>query len=143
MQRLGRAAAQALHAVGGMKAATDITGFGLLGHSLEMAKATGCKFVFELHQIPLLEGVMDYAADFVFPGGATNNRMFFEKDVTFAAGVSEAQRMILWDPQTSGGLLIAVPGERWPALEQACQERAQAAWVVGQVSDGDGVEVRP
>jgi selenide,water dikinase len=143
MQRLNRDAAQAVQAVGGIKAATDVTGFGLLGHSMEMAKATDCKFVFDLHQIPLLEGVLDYAADFVFPGGATNNRMFFEKDVTFAAGISEAQQMILWDPQTSGGLLIAVPGERWPAFEQACQERAQAAWVVGLVSDGDGVEVRP
>jgi len=51
--------------------------------------------------------------------------------------------MILWDPQTSGGLLLAVPVERWPAFEQACQERGQAAWVVGQVSNGYGIEVRP
>ena len=100
-------------------------------------------YVFDLHQIPLLEGVVDYAADFVFPGGATNNRVFFEKDITFAADLSEAQRMILWDPQTSGGLLLAVPVERWPAFEQACQERGQAAWVVGQVSNGYGIEVRP
>jgi selenide,water dikinase len=140
MQHLNRAAAQAAQATGGIKAATDITGFGLLGHSMEMAKATGCKFVFDLHRIPLLEGVIDYAADFVFPGGATNNRLFFEKDVTFAADLSEAQRMILWDPQTSGGLLLAVPVERWPAFEQDCQERGQTAWVIGRVSDGYGIE---
>jgi selenide,water dikinase len=143
MKRLNRAAAQAVQAAGGIKAATDITGFGLLGHSMEMANATGCQFVFAMHQIPLLEGVMGYASELVFPGGATNNRLFFEPAVTFATDLSEAQRMILWDPQTSGGLLIAVPAERLQAFQQACQERQQAAWVIGQVRNGSGIAVLP
>ena len=55
-----------------------------------------------MNQVPLLDGVTTYAADFIFPGGAANNKLHFEKDVTFATTLSEDQRMILWDPQTSG-----------------------------------------
>jgi selenide,water dikinase len=141
MKRLNRAAAQVAQTTGGIKAATDITGFGLLGHALEMAQATGCKFVFELNQIPLLAGVVTYAADFIFPGGAANNKLFFEKDVTFANAVTEAQRMILWDPQTSGGLLLALPPERLNDFLSLCREKEQSAWVIGQVTQGYGLEV--
>jgi selenide,water dikinase len=143
MKRLNRAAAQAAQATGGIKAATDITGFGLLGHAMEMAKAARQRFIFELNLIPLLEGVMTYAADFVFPGGASNNKQYYEKEVDFAAGVNEAQQMILWDPQTSGGLLLAVPPERLKDFQAICAEKAQPAWVIGQVAHGSGIEVLP
>jgi len=143
MKRLNRAAAQAAQATGGIKAATDITGFGLLGHAMEMAKAARQRFVFELNLIPLLEGVMTYAADFVFPGGAANNKLYYEKEVDFAAGVNEAQQMILWDPQTSGGLLFAVPPERLKDFQAICAEKEQPAWVIGQVAHGSGIEVLP
>lgn len=142
MQRLNRAAAQAAQAAGGIKAATDITGFGLLGHAMEMAQASGCKFVFEMNQIPLLDGTADYAAEFIFPGGATNNKLYFQPNVTFAPVLTEAQQMILWDPQTSGGLLLALPPERLAAFEQACAERQQPAWVIGYVTSGSGIEVQ-
>lgn len=143
MKRLNRAAAQAAQAVGGVKAATDITGFGLLGHAMEMALASAQKFVFKMNQVPLLPGATDYAADFIFPGGAANNRLFFEKDVVFAPSLSEAEQMILWDPQTSGGLLLALPPERWDDFQNACRERQQLAWIVGQVTSGHGIEVLP
>lgn len=143
MLRLNRAAAQAAQATGGVKAATDITGFGLLGHAMEMARATGCKFVFEMNQIPLLEGVTGYAAEFIFPGGASNNRLFFEKDVTFAGSLTDAERMLLWDPQTSGGLLLALPAERLADFQHICQDKRQPAWVIGQVRQGNGIEVLP
>lgn len=141
MKRLNRAAAQAAQAAGGIKAATDITGFGLLGHAMEMAKASAQKLVFEMNQIPLLPGVTGYAADFIFPGGAANNKLFFEKDVSLAASLSEAQQMILWDPQTSGGLLLALPAARLADFQNACQERHQPAWIIGQVAPGQGIEV--
>jgi selenide,water dikinase len=143
MKRLNRAAAQAAQAVGGIKATTDITGFGLLGHAMEMAQASGCKFVFELNQLPLLAGAKDYAAQFIFPGGASNNKMFFEKDVTFAPTIPDDRQWLLWDPQTSGGLLLAVPAERMADFQQLCAERDQPAWVVGQVTAGSGIEVVP
>lgn len=143
MKQLNRAAAQAAQAAGGIKAVTDITGFGLLGHGMEMAQAAGRKFVFEMNQIPLLDGVTGYAAEFIFPGGAANNKLYFAKDVTFAASLSDAQQMILWDPQTSGGLLLAVPPERLADFQSACAERRQANWVVGRVTHGSGIEVLP
>jgi selenide,water dikinase len=141
MKRLNRGAAQAAQATGGLKAATDITGFGLLGHALEMAQASGCKFVFELNQIPLLEGAMTYAAEFIFPGGASNNMEFFAKDVTFAPTIPDDRRWLLWDPQTSGGLLLAIPAARLADFQRVCAEQGQPAWVVGAVTSGVGIEV--
>lgn len=141
MKRLNRGAAQAGQMLGGIKAATDITGFGLLGHGMEMARASGCKFVFELNQIPLLDGATAYAAQFIFPGGASNNKAFFEKDVMFAPTIPDERQWLLWDPQTSGGLLMAVPAERLADFQSICTERDQPAWVVGQVSAGSGIEV--
>lgn len=143
MKQLNRTAAQVAQTTGGIKAVTDVTGFGLLGHAMEMASASKQKLLFEMNRIPLLPGLTMYAADFVFPAGAMNNKAHFEKDVTFAATLSEDQRMILWDPQTSGGLLLAVPPGRLADFQQACNRREQAAWVIGQVTSGNGIEVIP
>jgi selenide,water dikinase len=145
MKRLNRVAAQAAQAVGGIKAATDITGFGLLGHALEMVRASGHKFVFEMNQVPLLDGAASYAADFVFPGGTSNNKMYFEKDVTFAPSVPEDRQWLLWDAQTSGGLLLAIPADRLDDFQSACTSdgQNQPCWVIGQVVTGSGIEVLP
>jgi selenide,water dikinase len=145
MKRLNRQAAQAAQITGGIKSATDITGFGLLGHAMEMAEASEQKFVLEMNQIPLLDGAAIYAADFVFPGGMANNKMYFEKQVSFAASVPEYQQWLLWDPQTSGGLLLAVPADRLEDFQSACTANghSQSAWVIGQVTAGSGIEVLP
>jgi selenide, water dikinase len=143
MKRLNRAAAQAAQAVGGIKAVTDITGFGLLGHALEMSIASDCKFVFEFNQIPLLDGALTYAAEFIFPGGMANNKMYYEKQVSFAPALPDDKQWLLWDPQTSGGLLIAVPAERLDDFLSAAVARNQPAWVVGQATTGRGIEVLP
>jgi selenide,water dikinase len=143
MKRLNRGAAQAGQRTGGIKAATDITGFGLLGHAMEMANASAHKFVFEVNQIPLLEGADGYAKIFIFPGGAANNKAYFEKNVTFSPNLSDEQQWLLWDPQTSGGLLLAVPAERLTTFQAACADLNQPYWVVGQVTHGTGIEVLP
>jgi selenide,water dikinase len=145
MKQLNRQAAQAAQAVGGVKAVTDVTGFGLLGHSLEMTRASGQKFVFELNQIPFLPGSTDYAADFIFPGGTSNNKLYFEKEVTFAPAVPEDRQWLLWDAQTSGGLLLAIPADRLDDFQSACTSngRNQPSWVVGRVVNGSGIEVLP
>jgi selenide,water dikinase len=145
MKQLNRQAAQAAQLAGGIKAATDITGFGLLGHGMEMAQASGCKFIIETNQVPLLDGAAIYAADFVFPGGTSNNKMYFEKEVTFAPTIPEDRQWLLWDTQTSGGLLLAIPPERLDDFFSACTNngKSQPAWVIGRVTAGRGIEVLP
>lgn len=141
MKKLNRNAAHAAQRAGGVKAVTDITGFGLLGHGMEMANASGCKLVFEYSQIPLLPGTAQYAAEFIFPGGSINNKLYYEPDVSFPSSLADDQRMILWDAQTSGGLLLAIPADRLDEFRNLCAELDQPAWVVGQVVEGQGIEV--
>ena len=108
-----------------------------------MTRASGCKFVLELNQIPLLDGATTYAADFIFPGGTSNNKMYYEPEVAFAPGLPEERQWLLWDAQTSGGLLLAVPANRLDDFLSICRSdgRAQPAWVIGQVTTGHGIEV--
>jgi selenide,water dikinase len=142
MKKLNRCAAQAAQATGGIRAVTDITGFGLLGHSLEMTRASGVQFQFIFSQLPFLEGARTYATEFIFPGGASNNHLYFEKDVSFATTISEDQQMLLWDPQTSGGLLLAVPADRLANFKEYCAKHQQSVWEVGQVQAGSGIIVK-
>lgn len=137
MLRLNQAAARAMQAVG-VHAATDITGFGLLGHAQEMAANSGVGIRFVLEALPFLPGAHEYAAKWVFPGGAYNNERFYEPHVSFAEGIPDETRLLLYDPETSGGLLIAVAPDRLAALEAAMQKVGQAYWVVGEVVEGTG-----
>jgi selenide,water dikinase len=143
MKRLNRQTAQAAQMIGGVTGATDITGFGLLGHGMEMAQASGRKLVIEFNQVPLLPGTLQYAAAFIFPGGSINNKLHFEPQVSFAPSLADEQQMILWDAQTSGGLLLAIPAERVDDFMAAASELEQPAWVIGHVADGNGIEVLP
>lgn len=141
MKQLNRCAAQAAQETGGIRSVTDITGFGFLGHSLEMAKASNVQFRFQFDQFPFLAGALDYAAEFIFPGGASNNRLYFGPDISWSAGISEDKEMLLWDPQTSGGLLLAIPPERLETFLGHCDRHEQPAWIVGQVEAGRGIIV--
>ncbi len=141
MKRLNRCATQATQETGGVRSVTDITGFGLLGHSLEMTQASGVRFRFSFDQIPFLDGAFDYAAQFIFPGGASNNRLYFEKNVSFAPEISEDKQMLLWDPQTSGGLLLAIPADKLKTFQARCAQHQQSVWVIGEVEVGSGVVV--
>lgn len=141
MLRTNQAAARAMQAVG-VHAATDITGFSLLGHAREMAANSGVGLRFTLAALPFLPGAHDYAAKWVFPGGAYNNERYYAPHVSFAADIPEETRLLLYDPETAGGLLIAVGRDRLAALEAALREAGQAYWVVGEVVEGAGtVEV--
>lgn len=140
MKRLNRAAARAARAVG-VRGATDITGFGLLGHACEMAEAGGVRLRFEVARLPWLPGAHDYAAADCFPGGAHNNRRYYAPLVDLKGALAQPDLMLLYDPQTSGGLLLAVPSARLEAFLEECARLDQPAWVVGSVSEGRGVEV--
>jgi selenide,water dikinase len=140
MKRLNRCAAVAGQTVG-VRAATDITGFGLLGHASEMTEAGDVRFRFWMNQIPLLPGSTDYAAEWLFPGGSHSNRNFYEHLVQFEDGIPEERQMLLWDAQTSGGLLLAVPAEGVDDFFAECARHEQQAWIVGEVIEGAGIEV--
>ncbi len=140
MLRLNQAAARAMQTVG-VHAATDITGFGLLGHAQEMAANSGVGLRFRLAALPFLPGAHAYAAKWVFPGGAYNNERFYAPHISFAAGIPDEIQLLLYDPETSGGLLIAVAPDRLAALEAELRKVDQPYWVVGEVVPGEGIEV--
>lgn len=111
---------------------TDVTGFGLLGHALEMARGGGATAVLDAGSIPMLPGVLELAEMGILPEGMYRNRRFAEPH-TSAPGVSRAVMDLLFDPQTSGGLLMAVPEREAPALVRALADRLPCAAVVGRV----------
>lgn len=138
MKRLNRQAAQ-LAVEFGLHGATDITGFSLLGHASELAQASGVRLRFFFGQVPVLAGARRTAQEWIFPGGASDNRLHFEPGVRFDPAIAEVERMLLFDPQTSGGLLLCVPPERLPQMLQRAAELEQPLWDVGEVlalSDG-------
>lgn len=134
MKQLNRQAAQAATAVDA-HAMTDITGFGLLGHAAEMAQAApGVDFVFDLGGFAWLPGAVAYAAADCFPGGMGRNWTHFDPWVRFAPDTPEWAQKLLWTPETSGGLLVAVAPEATAAYQAHCPD----ARVVGEVRRGDG-----
>jgi selenide,water dikinase len=140
MKKLNReAGAQALEL--GLRGGTDVTGFSLLGHGMETAEASGVGFRLEMDKIPFVSCAEKYAAMWTFPGGASDNRSYFGPRVRFASGISEEKQMLLFDPQTSGGLLLAVPGSKKDAFLKRAEEIGQPAWVVGDVVKGSGIDV--
>jgi selenide,water dikinase len=100
----------------GVRAATDVTCFGLLGHLRELAAGSGVSAELDAAALPLLPGALELAEAGHETGGAGRNRDFVDPHVTFAPHVPEALRALCFDPQTSGGLLLAVPPERLDAL---------------------------
>jgi selenide, water dikinase len=135
MRTLNRAAAEALvaHSVRG---ATDITGFGLLGHGLEMARASGARLVFEAAALPALEGALGAARAGVETGGAAHNRRFTAADLAVAPDVAPELVALAHDPQTSGGLLAAIPPGDVTGVEAAMVAVGIDARRVGVVEPG-------
>jgi selenide,water dikinase len=121
---------------------TDITGYSLLGHGMEMVNASGVSLRIDLAAIPLVAGARKYAEKGIFPGGAFDNRTHFGPYVEFAGSISEPDQMLLFDPQTSGGLLLGVPSGQLEGFRARAQEIGQSAWEVGNVQAGTGIQVR-
>ncbi len=137
MRTLNRAASEVLVARG-VQAATDVTGFGLLGHGLEMARTSGTRFVFEAAGLPALPGALGLAAAGVETGGAAHNRRYVLPALTVAAGIAPELMTLAHDPQTSGGLLAAVPTGDLNDTIRALNGAGVQAWRVGRVEDGTG-----
>jgi selenide,water dikinase len=122
-------------------ACTDITGFGLLGHGLEMATASSARLCLRMGDIPLLPGARDYAEREIFPGGLGRNRDFVLPHVRFADSIDAASRAILFDPETSGGLLIALRPDQASALVAQAELDGLAACIIGEIAAGSGMVV--
>lgn len=116
-----------------INACTDITGFGLLGHAAEMARAAQVSLEIWPGSVPLLPGAMDMAAMGMIPAGAYSNRDFLAGQVRLPEKVSPEMAAILYDPQTSGGLLISVPEKTHEAMLKEMKSRGIPAAAVGRV----------
>lgn len=140
MALLNRAAAAAMISAGA-HAATDITGFGLLGHLAEMANGSGVGARIAFSDVPLFPGAWEFAKADVVPGGTEQNLAYLKPQVTFAPGLNLPEQLLLADAQTSGGLLIAIPPERRDALIEALEASGQLVAEIGKLVPGSGIEV--
>lgn len=142
MMTLNRDASRAFRSLGTtVHACTDITGFGLLGHALEMADASGCALRFAVRDVPTLPGARRYASAGYTPGGTRRNADFLAPRVTFGPDVTDEDCLILFDPQTSGGLLAAVDPEALANAESALSAAGVRYAVVGRAEAGAGLVV--
>jgi selenide,water dikinase len=140
MKRLNRDAARLIGQVG-PHACTDVTGFALLGHSCEMAEKGGVRLCFFFDKLPFVDGAVRYAEDNLFPGGSCNNQRAYEQHVDFTPAFSEEMQLLLFTPETSGGLLVAISPDKLDPLLVLFAEAEHPCWVVGEVVKGTGLEV--
>jgi selenide, water dikinase len=140
MLRLNRLAAQIAQRHG-VRAATDVTGFSLIGNALEIGGPSGVRIRVRAQAVPFLSGAVEYGERDVFPGGTHNNRSYFGRLVDVAPDVPEHVQLLLLTPETSGGLLLCVPPDRIEALLADCAAQGQDAWTVGDVVPGSGLQV--
>jgi selenide,water dikinase len=119
----------------GVAAATDVTGYGLLGHLHFMLAASGVSAEIDAAAVPLLAGTLDLAEGGFVAGGTRKNHAFLREHVDWG-DLPEAEQMILADAQTSGGLLIAAAGEQAARLERELARRGVAAWEIGSTGEG-------
>ena len=130
----GREAAR-LMTEAGAHAATDVTGFALLGHAWEMARASGVTLEIDSASVPLIQGALELAAAGLLTSGDKSNRAYVGEDVNFGGGVGRELSSLLFDPQTAGGLLISVAPERADALLASLRERYRQAALIGRVRE--------
>jgi selenide,water dikinase len=121
-----------------VRAGTDVTGYGLLGHLRGMLAASGCAATLRLSAIPLIRGVVDFAREGIFPGGTAKNLETFSKTTRFEGPWSEAEKIAVADAQTSGGLLVAIPPAKVDVFAEGLRRRGVEDWGrIGVVEKGE------
>ena len=140
MKRLNKTAGE-LAVEMGLRGGTDVTGFSLLGHGLESTDASGVGMRIEFGKVPMISCARKYAEKFTFPGGAFDNRSYFSDQVVFDNELTEWEQMLLFDPQTSGGLLLSVPSDKLEDFKARAEALEQDYWVIGEVVEGKGITV--
>lgn len=141
MQRLNQKASELAQSFG-VKAATDVTGFGLLGHAWEMAERSRVGLNIHWDMIPFISSAKEYANLYSFPGGAFDNKQFFSKHIKAPKSLTEEELMLLFDPQTSGGLLFSVNCDHLDDLRKQAEKEDQPIWVIGDVVEGKKITIK-
>jgi selenide,water dikinase len=141
MKQLNRKASEMAQSHG-VKGATDITGFSLLGHAWEMAEGSGVGMNIYWDMIPFISSAREYAAEHSFPGGAFDNRTYFGDHVKAPKSLTDEELMLLFDPQTSGGLLLAVNCDHLEEFRIQAEKIGQPIWVIGEVTEEDGITIK-
>jgi selenide,water dikinase len=130
----GKFAAEAMREFD-IKGATDVTGFALLGHAWEMAKASKVSIQIDAAAVPLLDGALELADSGVITGADKTNREYVGDDIEIDESVSKAMRRLLYDPQTAGGMLISIAADRSHDLLDRLKENYPTARVIGRVTE--------
>lgn len=126
----------------GVRAATDITGFGFIGHASEMADASDVTLVIDFSMIPVMNSAPGFADEWVFPGGSINNWEAYETLTSIECEITDSRLMLLYDAQTSGGLLISVNDDRAMLFEEKMRSRDAEFWQIGKVTQRDNTPIR-
>ena len=125
-----------------INACTDVTGFGLLGHALQLAQASNVSLRLYCDEVPMFEEAFEYVELSLIPGGTIKNKSFVESNVQFYPSISETKRVLLCDAQTSGGLLISTPEEESVSVLQRLKERGiKNASIIGEVTKKQKKEI--
>jgi selenide,water dikinase len=140
MMKLNRAAAEAAMEFS-LAGGTDVTGYSLLGHGYEMAAASGVGLRIDFERVPFLPFARKYAELGTFPGGSADNRLYFGPHVTFDPEIDEIDQMLLFDAQTSGGLLLSVPAEKCEDLIAYLTGAGEDARRIGEAVTGAGIRI--
>jgi len=120
----------------GIRVGTDVTGFGFLGHAWEMAKGAKVEFQISFAELPFTRSAKKFAQQFTFPGGSIDNREYFQPQVQFEGALSEGEQMLLFDAQTSGGLLLAVESDSADDFSARAKKEKIPLWEIGEIKQG-------
>ena len=112
-----------------------------MGHATELAELSGVTLEIHVDAVPFMDGAREYANNWIFPGGSMENKRTYEGGVRFTEGISPEEQMLLFDAQTSGGLLIAVPADRYADFEAAMEAAEAPYWQIGTVSSRKEVNI--
>lgn len=137
MMTLNRTASRAARAAQ-VHALTDITGYSLLGHAHEMAHLSGARLTIRYDALPWMPGAKRYAEAWIFPGGTGRNAEYYRRWVAFERALAEWEQHLLFDPQTSGGLLMALATEQGEGVLADLRAAGDEGWVIGSVEAGSG-----
>jgi selenide,water dikinase len=137
MLSLNKAASKAA-VTAGAQAVTDVTGFGLLGHALNIARSSKVNLIIHYDEVPFMHGMKDFIAKGIVQKGAKNNLEFIKTHVSFPAHFEKAAKLTLVDPQTSGGLLISLPRRGLKKFDSICKRAGLPYWLIGEVKRGRG-----
>jgi selenide,water dikinase len=140
MKALNRSAAEILNQVG-VTACTDVTGFSLLGHAYEIAESSGVCLRIDAGRLPFLERAREAAEAKSFPGGTFRNKKHYECVVDFSHSIPEQQILMMFTPETSGGLLATVNASRIEELRSLFEAKKQGYWWIGEVVEGTGIRI--